>query len=171
MNARTLGLALAAGLGLSLAAPAMAMHHNKLEAAFQAADKDGDGSLDKEEAKALPRVSKHFDRLDADRSGTLSLDEITAGAEKGRKTHDRMKQRHDHAKDRFAAADTDGDGSLDREEAKSLPHVARDFDRIDADQSGTVTVEELRAFMKHHSKDRRRDRGAGEERGRYRTSE
>ena len=31
---------------------------------------DSDGTLDKEEAKAMPRVAKHFDAIDTDKDGT-----------------------------------------------------------------------------------------------------
>ena len=48
-------------------------HADKLEAAFKADDTDGDGSLDKEEAKAMPRVAKNFDKLDADKDGTVDI--------------------------------------------------------------------------------------------------
>lgn len=158
MKIRSLGFVIAAGLGLSAGLPAFAMHHEKMEAAFKAADKDGDGTLDREEAKAMPRIAKHFDRIDADKSGTVSLDEIGAAADKGRKMHDKMKEGHEKGKAHFTAADKDNDGSLDREEAKAMPHVARHFDRIDTDKSGTVTAEELHAFMKQHMKKHRRDR-------------
>jgi len=50
--------------------------HDEGAAAFKKADKDTDGTLDKEEAKAMPHVAKHFDAIDADKDGTVSLDEI-----------------------------------------------------------------------------------------------
>jgi Ca2+-binding EF-hand superfamily protein len=43
---------------------------------FKKADKDGDGSLTREEAKAVPRVSKNFDAIDVDKSGTVTRKEI-----------------------------------------------------------------------------------------------
>lgn len=50
---------------------------------------------------------------------------------------------------RFKKADADGDGRLSREEAKkSTPQLARDFDRIDANKDGMVTMEELEAARK-----------------------
>ena len=54
----------------------LADQHDKLEAAFKKADKDNDGTLTKEEAKAMPRVAKHFDAIDTDKDGTVSMDEI-----------------------------------------------------------------------------------------------
>ena len=47
----------------------------------------------------------------------------------------------------FAAADTNHDGQLTPDEAKAgMPRVAANFDKIDADQSGTVTVAEIEAM-------------------------
>ena len=62
--------------------------HDKGDAAFKKADKDNDGTLDKAEAKAMPRVAKNFDAIDGDKDGTVSLDEV----------HAYMKARHDAAK-------------------------------------------------------------------------
>jgi Ca2+-binding EF-hand superfamily protein len=56
--------------------------------AFMKADKDHDGTLNRQEAKAMPNVAKNFDAIDADKDGTVSLDEI----------HTVMKTRHDAAK-------------------------------------------------------------------------
>jgi hypothetical protein len=50
--------------------------HDKGDAAFKAADKDNDGTLDRNEAKAMPNVAKNFDAIDTDKDGTVSLAEI-----------------------------------------------------------------------------------------------
>lgn len=50
--------------------------HDKGDAAFKKADKDNDGTLDRKEAKAMPRVAKNFDAIDVDKDGTVSLDEV-----------------------------------------------------------------------------------------------
>ena len=62
--------------------------HEKGEAAFKKADKDNDGTLDRNEAKAMPRVSKNFDAIDVDKDGTVSLEEV----------HTFMRSRHQAAK-------------------------------------------------------------------------
>ncbi|MBI1174261.1 MAG: calcium sensor EFh [Sideroxydans sp.] len=43
---------------------------------FKGADKDGNGALSKEEAKALPGVFAHYDEMDANHDGQLTLREI-----------------------------------------------------------------------------------------------
>ncbi|HTO45583.1 MAG TPA: EF-hand domain-containing protein [Burkholderiales bacterium] len=122
-----------------LASPSITLADNvgKLDAAFKAADKDNDGTLDKQEAKALPRVAKNFDAIDADKDGTVSMDEIKAF----------MKQAKHEGAAAFKKADADNDGTLDKEEAKAMPGVAKNFDAIDTDHDGTVSMDEIKAFM------------------------
>jgi Ca2+-binding EF-hand superfamily protein len=50
--------------------------HNKGSEGFKKADKNNDGTLDKEEAKSLPNVSQHFDEIDTDKDGTVNRDEV-----------------------------------------------------------------------------------------------
>lgn len=153
MKNLTIIAAIAATLG---AGGAYADHHGerrgehaaRMEAAFKAADTDGDGSLDKEEAKAMPRIAKNFDRLDADKDGTVDMKEIAAGMKGAAKQ--KTGRMHDKAGAKFAAADKDGDGTLDKEEAKSMKHVAEHFDEIDGDKDGTVSLDEIHGYMKIH---------------------
>ena len=50
----------------------------------------------------------------------------------------------------FAAADTNHDGQLTLAEAQAgMPRVAANFDKIDADKSGTVTLAEIKALADH----------------------
>jgi hypothetical protein len=59
-------------------------------------------------------------------------------------------------RERFRKADTNGDGRLTGEEAqKGMPLVARDFDRIDANKDGAVTLEELEAALKARAEARK----------------
>ncbi|TCV93333.1 EF hand domain-containing protein [Luteibacter rhizovicinus] len=43
---------------------------------FTAADKDKDGFLTRDEAKAMPFVSKHFDEIDTQKTGKVSEKDI-----------------------------------------------------------------------------------------------
>ena len=52
--------------------------------------------------------------------------------------------------ERLKAADTNADGMLSRQEAASLPHIAKHFDEIDANHDNFVTFEELRAYGQAH---------------------
>ncbi len=66
--------------------------------------------------------------------------------------------------ERARQADGDRDGALSREEAdKSLPGLARHFDRIDADRNGSVSPEEVRAFREQR-RQQRMDRDSGDPR-------
>lgn len=50
----------------------------KFEERFKAADKDGDGTLTKEEAATagLGRIVDNFERIDANRDGKITIDEL-----------------------------------------------------------------------------------------------
>lgn len=51
---------------------------------FAKADKNGDGKLSLDEAKAgMPRVARRFDTLDKDKKGYVTLDELKAALEAG----------------------------------------------------------------------------------------
>ena len=71
-------LATAVAFFIPLLAMSADEHGSRMETHFKAADKDNDGSLTREEAKAMPRVAKNFDAIDADKSGTVTLKEIRA---------------------------------------------------------------------------------------------
>ncbi len=45
-------------------------------------DKDGDGRISREEAKAAPRLYEHFDAIDANKDGYLTVEELKAAHEK-----------------------------------------------------------------------------------------
>ena len=143
MKKLTLLATLGAALSLGITGAALADHHGeKLADAFKKADKDSDGTLDKDEAKALKGVSKHFDAIDFDKSGTVSMEEITAHL------NSMKKEMHAKGEKNFKKADKDNDGTLDKDEAKALPRVAKNFDAIDTDKDGTVSEKEIHDFMK-----------------------
>lgn len=54
---------------------------DEAETSFKAADKDGDGKLTQAEADAgMPRVAKNFGRIDKDKKGYITLEELKAMA-------------------------------------------------------------------------------------------
>lgn len=77
-------ITLASSIGIATV-PSFASDKNaELESKFKAADTNADGKLTKAEAEAgnMKRIAKNFDRIDADKDGSLTLDEIKARAGK-----------------------------------------------------------------------------------------
>lgn len=99
-----------------------------MKSKFSKADKDSDGTLDRHEAQALPKVSPNFDAIDTDKDSTVSREEVK-----------------DYAK--FTKEDKDGDGSLDKNEAKWWWEVTQNFEAIDADKDGKLTLLEINNWM------------------------
>lgn len=72
---------------LAATAPALAQpakpDGDELAKLFSAADKDNNGRLTLEEAKAgMPRIATNFDKIDRDKKGYVTLDQIKAIATK-----------------------------------------------------------------------------------------
>jgi hypothetical protein len=88
-------------------------------------DKDNDRTLDLAEVKAA--AAAHFDKLNKDSDSTLESKEVKGVI--GPKA--------------FAAADTDHDGSLSKDEYLAL--VTKLFNRADADHDGTLSASELKS--------------------------
>jgi Ca2+-binding EF-hand superfamily protein len=109
---------------------------------FEQADKDKDGTLDREEAKAV--CGEKFDVMDTDKDGTLTKEELNVCGRKKHNEHDKLHQKRSKE---FAAADKDADGTLTKDEAKQLKKVYKNFEVIDADKDGTVSRDEVHDFM------------------------
>ena len=129
---------------LAGAADKAARDPGKANAMFKKHDADNDGTLDRTEAKATPFIDRHFEAIDTDKDGTISMAEIQAFSKA------KTGEMHAKGEAKFKAADKDGDGTLDPAEAKAMPHVAKHFADIDADKDGTVTIDEIHGFMKSH---------------------
>jgi EF hand len=114
--------------------------HSKVT--FEQADKDKDGTLDREEAKVV--CGEKFEVMDTDKDGTLTKEELNVCGRKKNNAHDKL---HEKRSKEFAAADKDGDGTLTKSEAKKLNKVHKNFDVIDADKDGTVSRDEVHDFM------------------------
>lgn len=105
---------------------------------LKAADKNADGMLSRDEAASLPRISQHFDEIDANHDGFITFEELRA-----------FLQAHHghggHAGKGLEALDKDGDGRISRDEAAAAPRLAANFDKIDANHDGFLTKDELHA--------------------------
>ena len=93
-------------------------------ASFQAMDSNKDGMIDLAEVKQA--ASRKFDQLDRKRTGTLSRSQV------GRVRLTRKE---------FAAADTDNDGTLTKDEYLAV--VEQRFNAADVNHSGTLTLKQF----------------------------
>jgi len=109
---------------------------------WKAADTDNDGKISRAEAEsASPRVAKGFASLDSDKDGQLTAAEMQAARD------DWHGHRRDDLREKFQAADKDGDHALDLAEAQVVfPKLAESFSSLDTDNDGKLTPEELRAL-------------------------
>jgi Ca2+-binding EF-hand superfamily protein len=96
--------------------------------------------ISRDEAKALPMLSRHFDEIDTNRDGQVSADEMRAFHEKRRADH-------------WKKLDTDGDGRVSRAEAQAnAPRLAEHFDSLDTNKDGFITPEEMKAARGRHQR-------------------
>ncbi|MCF7221095.1 EF-hand domain-containing protein [Marilutibacter chinensis] len=106
-------------------------------------DSNGDGSIDRNEAAAAPRLAGHFDRLDANGDGRLDASERPA-------RHARHRDGRGHGRHgglaRIVALDTDQDGRISKVEAAEAPRLAGRFDDMDGNRDGYIVRSELRTY-------------------------
>lgn len=96
-----------------------------------ALDLNRDGSITRSEAREARLAA--FERADANHDGYLSEAERNAGGNHG------MRQG-------LGAADTNSDGRVSRDEALAAPY--RGFDRLDANNDGVISSQEMQAVRR-----------------------
>ncbi|WP_135210739.1 EF-hand domain-containing protein [Vitreimonas flagellata] len=116
-------------IGLT-ASPAYAQAGGMAER-LSALDLNRDGSITRAEAREARLAA--FTRADANNDGYLSEAERNAGGNNG------MRQG-------LGAADTNNDGRVGRDEALAAPY--RGFDRLDANNDGVISSQEMQAVRR-----------------------
>jgi Ca2+-binding EF-hand superfamily protein len=114
-------------------------------------DKDGDGRVSRAEATAAAteRTNQWFDKLDQNKDGFISQEEVKQ----------KRGQMHEKVDENFADADTNKDGQLSLDEAQAkMPRVADRFNTLDKDKNGQLSREELQRGPGHqHSKESKKE--------------
>ena len=132
-------------LALFIAGAAMAAGDKNHGNGFDRLDADNDGFITRAEANSYRRLSEGFDAIDLNRDGQVSREEMAA------RSKARREERHAAAKQRWQAADADGNGEISMQEAsESMPLLARHFQKIDVDGSGQLSHSEVRKSRSEH---------------------
>lgn len=132
-------LALGAAASLAFAEPGAG--HGAFLERLKAADTNADGMLSRAEAAALPRIASHFDEIDANKDGQITMEELRAF---------HAARRGEHAGAFMKRMDTDGDGRISKAEA--LAAAAARFDAADANKDGFLTPDEMKAAHRGHQR-------------------
>ena len=141
----------AVGLAALLAGTAYAGDPPKSDAPHgMQADKDGDGKISRAEATSsgAERSGEWFDKLDKDKDGYITQDEMKQARETRHQMHGDMKEKMEQ---RFKEADANSDGQLSLDEVQSkMPRLAERFSTLDVDKNGQLSKEEIRNGAPHH---------------------
>jgi len=144
----------ALGLAALLAGAAVAGDNPRSDAPHDTlhADTDGDGRVSRAEATAAgaERSGEWFDKLDQNKDGYVTPDELKQARETRHQMHGDMKEKMEQ---RFKEADVNSDGLLSLDEVQSkMPRLAERFSALDADKNGLLSKEEIRNGGPHHGK-------------------
>ena len=115
-------------------------------------DTDGDGRVSRAEAESsgAERSGKWFDKLDTNKDGYVTQDEMKQARDTRHQQHGDMKEK---AEARFKEADVNGDGQLSLDEVQSkMPKLGDRFTTLDKDKNGMLSKEEIKqgGSGRHH---------------------
>jgi len=110
---------------------------------FNAVDGNGDGAITKTEFDAFN--TRHFDGLDGNKDGQLTPQEMMHSHRPAQPQSHRNGTAHLNR--RFAAADANRDGGLDKNEAHHMPMLTKYFSQVDTNKNGSVTRQEYYEAM------------------------
>lgn len=115
----------------------------RLQQQIQTLDKDGDGSLSREETAGHKWLAREFDQMDANKDAKLATDEIQAYRKTTRMQHAARFE------ELFAATDKNRDGVVTKAEARAsnVRAMAKHFDQMDANGDGRLMKEEMQASI------------------------
>lgn len=144
------------------------------------ADQNGVLTVDELTEKALEKADKRFERKDADDDGFLTFEEATSGREEPLDLSDYIDdialcvadikaetgdesiedidaEAYQSSQEKFDNTDTSGDGLIDLAEmqASATEKASVQFAKMDADESGDVTLEEFTAHEESRKATRR----------------
>ncbi len=139
---------LTAGIAVALPmAVTAAPHGSRID--FETLDADGNGEITQAELTA--QAEARFAEADTNGDGNLSVEELTARAEG--KSQERMERRIAKMIER---RDANGDGVLSAEEMRpDESRAERRFDKLDADDNGSISKEEFETAMARHGDKRK----------------
>jgi len=138
------------GLAALFAGTAMAGDTPKADAPHgMQADKDGDGRVSRAEATSsgAERSGEWFDKLDMNKDGYVTQEEMKQARETRGARHGDMKEKMEA---RFKEADANSDGQISLDEAQAkMPRVAERFSTLDTDKNGLLSKDELKHGAHH----------------------
>lgn len=131
-----------------------------LQERFAKADGNRDGALSREElnkaaAPGFPVMQQNFAEMDKDRNGKLTLAERDGflKAEAARQAKAQQAKAQGNFADAFTKADANMSGGLSKKEVENaakpgFPLIRQNFDAMDTDKNGQVSMAERDAFMR-----------------------
>ena len=109
-------------------------YRQRLQELFRRLDRNGDQRLDRSEVRGHAYIEKHFERLDRNGRGQLSPADFVPQSAALQGERLRMM---------FLRADQNGNGRIERGEAKGLRWLQENFSQADRNGDGGVSLQEL----------------------------